>query len=80
MATYQQTVRPSLTAFANELRAARIHSGLSRSELARRANMTRQGILKAEQRGNVTLATMVMLAAALGCQVSDFFPHKAPWR
>jgi transcriptional regulator with XRE-family HTH domain len=72
-------VRPTLSAFAKELRAARIHSGLSRSELARRASMTRQAILKIEQTGNATLSTIVLLADALGCQVSDLFPRKAPW-
>ena len=72
-------VRPDLMAFAAELRAARLHSGMSRSQLARRAKMTRQGILKIERSGNATLATIVLLAKALGCQVADFFPHKAPW-
>jgi len=72
-------VRPSLIAFSKELRAARIHSGLSMSELARRAAMTRQGILKIERTGNATLSTIVLLADALGCQVSDLFPRKTPW-
>lgn len=72
-------IRPDLLAFAKELRTARIHSGLSRSELARRARMTRQGIIKIERTGNATLATIILLAQALGCQVSDFFPRKSPW-
>lgn len=80
MTPYKQLVRPSLTSFAIELRAARLHSGLTRSEVARRARMSRQGLLKAERNGSVTLATMVLLAQALGCQVSDFFPHKSPWK
>jgi Helix-turn-helix len=41
--------------------------------------MTRQGILKIERNANATLATIILLAKALGCQVSDFFPRKAPW-
>jgi transcriptional regulator with XRE-family HTH domain len=66
-------------AFAAELRTARIHSGMSLAELARRAQMTRHGIMKIERNGNATLATIVLLAKALGCQVSDFFPRRAPW-
>jgi transcriptional regulator with XRE-family HTH domain len=73
-------VRPDLLAFAAELRAARIHSGMSRTQLARRAKMTRQAILKIERGGNATLATIILLTKALGCQVSDFFPSKAPWK
>jgi len=38
--------------------------------------MTRQGILKIERTGNATVATLILLAKALGCQVSEFFPHK----
>jgi transcriptional regulator with XRE-family HTH domain len=72
-------VRPSLVAFAKELRAARAHAKMTRGELAKRAYMTRQGIQKIELGGNVTLATIVLLAEALGCQIGDFFPHKAPW-
>jgi hypothetical protein len=41
--------------------------------------MTRQGILKIERTGNAQLTTIVLLAKALGLEVSDFFPHKAPW-
>lgn len=71
--------RPALAAFAQELRAARLHAGLSQSELARRARMTRYGLVKIERGGNVTLGSIVLLANALGCQVSDFFPRKSPW-
>jgi len=28
---------------------------------------------------NVTLATVILLADALGYQVADFFPRNAPW-
>jgi transcriptional regulator with XRE-family HTH domain len=72
-------IRPSLSAFGKELRAARIHAGLSKQELAKRAGMTRQGLFKIEGGGNVTLGTLVLLAHALGCQIADFFPRKAPW-
>lgn len=71
--------RPALSAFAKELRAARIHAGLSRQQLATRANMTRYGLVKIENGGNVTLATIILLADAIGCQIADFFPRKSPW-
>lgn len=80
MTTPRSLFHPELMMFAAELRAARLHSGISRSQLARRARMTRQGILKIERNGNATLATIILLAKALNCQVSDFFPRKAPWR
>jgi transcriptional regulator with XRE-family HTH domain len=72
-------IRPSLTAFAKELRAARLHAEMSTQELARRASMTRQGLEKIERGGNVTLGTIILLADALDCQISDFFPRKSPW-
>lgn len=74
-------IRPALAAFSKELRAARIHAEMSKQELAKRARMTRQGLFKIERGGNVTLGTIVLLAHALRCEVSDFFPpRKAPWR
>lgn len=72
-------IRPALSDFAKELRAARIHAGLSKQQLADRSGVTRQGIIKIERGGNVTLGTLVLLAHALDCQVSDFFPRTAPW-
>ena len=72
-------IRPALTAFAKELRAARIHAGMSKQRLADHAGMTRHGLIKIERGGNVTLGTIVLLAKALDCQVSDFFPRDAPW-
>jgi transcriptional regulator with XRE-family HTH domain len=61
------------------LRAARLHAGLSKQQLASRAKMTRQGLVKVERGGNVKLDTIVLLANALGCQVADFFPRRSPW-
>jgi len=51
---------------------------MSKKELAKRARMTRQGLDKIERGCNVTLGTIILLAEALGHQISDFFPHKAP--
>jgi transcriptional regulator with XRE-family HTH domain len=72
-------IRPSLAAFAKELRSARLHAGLSTQALADRAGMTRQGLEKIERGRNVTLGTIVLLTNALGCQIADFFPRKSPW-
>jgi transcriptional regulator with XRE-family HTH domain len=72
-------IRPALKEFAQELRGARLQAGLSRERLASRAGMTREGIRKIEKGGNVTLGTIILLANALDCQVSDFFRRKSPW-
>jgi len=72
-------IRPALSTFAKELRAARLHAELSQEELAKRARMTRQGLDKIERGGNCTLGSIILLADALDCQISDFFPRKSPW-
>ncbi len=72
-------IRPPLLAFAKELRAARLHAEMTKEELARRAKMTRQGLDKIERGGNATLGSIILLADALDCQISDFFPRKSPW-
>jgi transcriptional regulator with XRE-family HTH domain len=71
-------IRPSLLAFAEKLRAARLHAEMTQ-ELARRAKMTRQGLDKIERGGNCTLGSIILLADALDCHVSNFFPRKSPW-
>lgn len=75
-----QIIAPHLAAFAAELRAARVHAGLTRAELARRACMTRYGLAKVERTGSATIGTVVLLANALGCEVADLFPRRPPWR
>ena len=72
-------IRPALSAFVRELRAARLHAGMTTGGLAKRAGMTRQGLDKIERGGDVTLGTVVLLANALGCQIADLFPRKSPW-
>ena len=79
MASPYRLIRPALSAFARELRLARIHAGMSQQGLARRAGMTRQGLAKIEKGENPTLATVVLLAHALDCQIADLFPRRAPW-
>jgi transcriptional regulator with XRE-family HTH domain len=73
-------IRPSLSAFARELRAARLHAEMTQEELAKRARMTRQGLDKIEKGGNCTLGSIILLADALDCQIADFFPRKSPWK
>jgi DNA-binding XRE family transcriptional regulator len=80
MTPQRQMINESLAAFAVELRAARLHAGMTRGQLARRAGMTRQGLAKIENSGNATLWTIVILANALGCQIADLFPRRSPWR
>ena len=72
-------IRPSLLAFAKELRAARLHAEMTQEELAKRAKMTRQGLDKIERGGNCTLGSIILLADALDCQIADFFQRKSPW-
>jgi transcriptional regulator with XRE-family HTH domain len=69
-------IRPGLTAFASQLRAVRMRAGMSKLRLADKAGMTRQGLIKIERGGNVTLGTIILLADALGCEIADFFPRK----
>ena len=72
-------IRPVLSAFSKELRAARLHAEMSQEELAKRARMTRQGLDKIERGGNCTLGSIILLADALDCQIADLFPRKSPW-
>lgn len=75
----RQLTQPAEIAFGQELRAARLYAKMGRTELARRACMTRQGISKIENGEGVTLGTIALLANALGCQIADLFPRKSPW-
>lgn len=75
----RQFTVPVEIAFGREIRAARIYAGMGTTELARRAHMTRQGLVKIERGEGVTLGTIALLANALGCQIADLFPRKAPW-
>jgi transcriptional regulator with XRE-family HTH domain len=79
MPSVEYLARATLRAFAQQLRAARLHAGLSKAHLARRVGMTHQGLLKIENGGNESLGAVILLADALGCQVADSFPRKTPW-
>lgn len=65
----------------NRLREARQQSGLSQTELAQRAAVTRQTVSGLESGGGTpTLAVALRLAQVLGCGVDDLFwlPPPAP--
>ena len=68
--------QPVLERFSRRLRAARVEAGLSQRALGQRAYMREEFVYRME-RGteNPSLATIALLAHALGCQVADFFPH-----
>lgn len=61
--------------FAARLLAARKGAGLSVSELARRASLSRQQVGNYEGgRSEPTVSTLARLAAALGCPVAALMP------
>ena len=73
---------PAHREFARQLRAARLHAGLTQGRLAELAAMSRHGYRKIERyAGGVQLSTIVLLANALGCEIADFFPRtkQNPW-
>ena len=72
----QQSRQPATTTtgISNHLRPLRIRKGLSQSELATRAGITRQAVSSIES--NIYLPTTgvaLQLASSLGCRVEDIF-------
>lgn len=66
--------RPALVDFGKQLRRLREDANLTQVELAQRSAMGERFIVELELgRGNPSLATMVLLADGLDCQVADFF-------
>jgi len=60
--------------FCNHLKAVRLRSGLSQSDLATRAGITRQAVSSIESNLYLpTTAVALRLAAVLGCRVEDLF-------
>jgi putative molybdopterin biosynthesis protein len=65
--------------FANRLKAVRASHGLSQSDLAERAAITRQAVSSIESNLYLpTTAVALRLAAALGCRVEDLFSLASP--
>jgi transcriptional regulator with XRE-family HTH domain len=70
-------VRPTLVRFGYLVRRARLAAKLTQGELAERARMTRNFIGGVEHgRENPSLATMVLLAHGLGCDLADLIPPR----
>jgi putative molybdopterin biosynthesis protein len=67
--------RPKATArFSNHLKTLRLRAGLSQSELASRADITRQAVSSIESNLYLpTTAVALQLASALACRVEDLF-------
>ena len=60
--------------FSNRLKSCRMHKGLSQSELATRAGVTRQAVSSIEANLYLpTTAVALRLAAVLACRVEDLF-------
>jgi DNA-binding XRE family transcriptional regulator len=58
--------------FGENLKAARLHSGLKQADIAKQAGLTQQRLSTIEAgQQNLTLRTMVRLADAVGLTVSD---------
>jgi len=69
-------IRPVLADFARRLRAMRLAAGMSQRQLAIRARIDRSYVQNLERGDNVSLATLVLLADALGCEVVDLIPRR----
>lgn len=66
---------PALVAFGARVRELRLAAGFGQREFARYASLNRSYVQDLEAgRMNVSLITMVILARALRCDLSDFFP------
>lgn len=69
-------VRPALVAFGQRVRQARHAAQITQKELAQRAFVSDRFISEIERgKENPSLASIVLLADALGCEVVDLFPR-----
>jgi len=70
--------RPVIVDFGRQLKTYRLNAKLTQPQLAARACMKRLFIGQLELgKSNPSLATIALLAHALGRDVADFFPRKA---
>lgn len=73
-------VKLELADFGRRLREKRIAAGIGQREIARLARVNRSHVQNIELRGaNTSLATIVLLADAIGCEVIELF-KPAPGR
>ena len=63
---------------ATELKIRRVMADMTQEELAKKSGVSRSTIWKLEKTDNATTTTDTLnkLAAALGCETSDFFTKK----
>ena len=67
-------VRSELADFGRRLREKRIAAQIGQREIARLAGVNRSHVQNIELHGaNTSLATIVLLADAIGCEVADLF-------
>ncbi len=72
--TIRQPSSDSTSQFSNHLKSFRIRTGLSQSELATRAGITRQAVSSIESNLYLpTTAVALRLASVLSCRVEDLF-------
>lgn len=74
--------RPLIVSFGERLYSMRKQAGVSQANLAIRSRVGQRHVRKLERgKSNPTLATLALLADALGCELADFFPRSARrWR
>ena len=70
-------VRPAIVEFGRRVRAFRLQAKLTQEELAGRSCMRRLFVRQVELgKSNPSLASIVLLAHGLGCELADLFPRK----
>ena len=64
----------ALTAFGRRVRTRRRAAGLTQTQLAERAHLRKHFIWRIEcEQANPSLATIALVAAALGCEIHELF-------
>lgn len=67
--------RPVIVQFGHRLHAMRVQAGVSQAELAARARVCQRHVRRIERgTSDPSLATIVLLADALNCELADMFP------
>ncbi|HET7288245.1 MAG TPA: helix-turn-helix transcriptional regulator [Pyrinomonadaceae bacterium] len=69
--------RAALVSFGKRFRGVRLSAKMTQRELARRSRVGYRFISEMELgRENPSLATIVLLADGLGCELADLFPRQ----
>lgn len=77
MASPLLKTRPALMDFGRQLRRLRLEAGFDQRQLSKRCGIGYRFISLMELGSqNPSLATLVLLADGIGCEVGDFFPPK----